>query len=398
MMRSRFLISVALAAFPAAPALAQTAPMASPTPPSGFPPPVVITLPPPGAGPVAVPTPETRPTPAARATPTPRATPTSRPTPRPTQAPAATPTPRATPRPAATPTTPPPTPVAAPGPMPSAPAIVAAPPQPAGTPAASQVIASDDDAGWLLPVGGGVAVAALAGLLLFLRRTPRAEAEEADVVPVEDAAPADPTPAAPPASPAPAMFARPAPTPASPTPAAPTPAAPTPSAPSATRAWLAFTLQPRRAGVNLLTATLDAQIVVRNEGDAPAQDIRLALTLLSAGGAQEEELGQLFAAPVARPAATPFALAPGEERVVTALATLPRGAINVLSAGGREMFVPLAAVNLRYVTAGAAAQTAQAYAIGIERAGAAKLAPFRLDTARMHEAVAARPHALALRS
>ena len=84
------------------------------------------------------------------------------------------------------------------------------------------------------------------------------------------------------------------------------------------------------------------------------------------------------------------------------LVTLPRDNINVLTAADRPMFVPVVTLNARYVPSENAAgegQTAQAFALGIERAGAAKLAPFWLDgPARMFETVAARPHALAVSS
>jgi hypothetical protein len=145
--------------------------------------------------------------------------------------------------------------------------------------------------------------------------------------------------------------------------------------------------------VNLLTATLDTQIVVRNEGEAAAQDVRVALHLLSARAGQEEEIARLFDAAPARPVTAPFALEPGEERVLTAMATLPRGDISVLSVGDRPMFVPLAAVGARYRSGDVEGQTAAAFALGIERDGAAKLAPFRLDQpAQMHDRVGVRPH------
>ncbi|WP_019516089.1 hypothetical protein [Sphingomonas sp. Mn802worker] len=168
------------------------------------------------------------------------------------------------------------------------------------------------------------------------------------------------------------------------------------------RAWIELELRPRRAGVNLVTATADVEIVVRNRGEIETRNVRLDARLTSARADQDAELGQIFAQIGGRPAATPFSLAPGAERVVRALVTLPRDNINVLTAADRPMFVPVVTVNARYVPSDAAAgegQTAQAFALGIERPGAAKLAPFWLDgPARMFETVAARPHALAVSS
>ena len=65
------------------------------------------------------------------------------------------------------------------------------------------------------------------------------------------------------------------------------------------------------------------------------------------------------------PITAPFALAPGEERALSAIATLPRGEIAVLTAGDRPMFVPLAAVGVRYRSGQVEGLTAGAFALGI---------------------------------
>lgn len=234
---------------------------------------------------------------------------------------------------------------------------------------------------WLLL---GVAALAIVVALLLWRRH-RAASRADDVF-----APAPPASTTPP-TPAPEAPAPPAATPAAAPPIAPTP--------TGARAWIELGMTPRRAGLNLLTATVDMDVLVRNTGDAAASDIRVDARLVSASADQDAALGALFAEAVQRPAAPPFTLEPGAERIVRALVTLPRASIHVLTAGGRPMFVPVVAVNARYGSSAGPAQTANAWAIGVERAGAAKLGPFWLDVpARMHEAIAARPHALALRS
>ena len=350
-MVSRFLFLAAAAQVSPSPTPVPTAPAPGTTLPpadSALPPPVTVTLPVPAA------------TPAPRATSTPVAGPTPRatPTPRPTIAATPAPAPIITPSPAGSPTT-------APAPVPAA----VESPTPAATvaPQPSRALPRETEDRWLwtLPVAGGL-TAGIALVAFMMRRRRRARVE-----PLEEVAP---------------VAVRPAPVPAP---------APEPEAP---RAWLAFELRPRRAGVNLLTATLDAEIVVANEGDAPAADIHVDLRLLSARAGQEAGLEAIFADASGRPVAAPFALAPGETRVLTALATLPRQAINVVTAGDRPMFVPVAAIGIRYRTADRAARTAQAFALGIERAGAEKLAPIWLDApSRMHDAVAARPYAPAIR-
>ena len=159
------------------------------------------------------------------------------------------------------------------------------------------------------------------------------------------------------------------------------------------RAGITLALRPIRAGFNMLSATVEAELTVANMGDAAAADIRVALVLLSAHADQGAEIADHYARPIVRPAIPAFALAPGEMRVARVVVALPRDAIRPLTAGSRPMFVPVVAANCRYASEEGTAQTVQSFVIGIERADAAKLAPFWLDQpARMYERVAARPN------
>ena len=172
-------------------------------------------------------------------------------------------------------------------------------------------------------------------------------------------------------------------------------AAPVPS--TDPRARLAMTLRPMRAGLNLLTATSENEIVVTNVGDGPAANIRMAVTLISAHADHDAELAALYDAPIGRSAVPPFTLEAGEQRVVTTVAALLRDAIKPLTAAGRPMFVPIVAVNMTYAAAGSDARLAQAFAVGVERVDSSKLAPFWLDVPpRSYDQVAARVHGAAL--
>ncbi|MDQ0836343.1 hypothetical protein [Sphingomonas faeni] len=170
-------------------------------------------------------------------------------------------------------------------------------------------------------------------------------------------------------------------------------AAPTP--PAAPRARLTCELRPLRAGLNLLSATVECEMVVTNTGTAPAEGIRAGIALLTAHADQDVDLAAFNAAPVVRPASAPFALAPGETRTIRTVTAIARDAIRTMTAANRPMFVPVVATNILYATAGDDAQTARAWVVGIERVDSAKLAPFWLDApARMYTTVAARPHAV----
>ncbi|MFG6283583.1 hypothetical protein [Sphingomonas sp. S6] len=378
-----FLMATAVAPVTIVPAAAQTGngsaaqtlpgldnfslPPSQPTPtPSPTPAPVIAPLPTPAASPRATPTPRV----------TPRATPT--PTPRVT----ATPTPRATasPTPAVTPTvmtvpTPTPTTTASP--------VIASPtPVEAATPSAAAVPATAPDGGsdygWLI---GLAVVLGLGGAGAWWWRRRRADPADEPVVPVAPAPAPKPQPVRP---------RTPAASPA--TPPAPVPA-PIP-APVGDRGRLSLSLHPRRAGLNLLSATVEAELVVRNDGSEPAQAIRIGAALIGATPGQGDEIAPVFDQPVIRPATPPFALGPGEERRIRLVVAQARADIVPLTAGGRTLFVPVVAVNALYDAGpGIAGQSARGFAVGVERVDSAKLAPFWLDQpARMHEQLGVRPY------
>ncbi|MGK6323315.1 hypothetical protein ACMGDM_09515 [Sphingomonas sp. DT-51] len=381
-------LAVPASAQQAAPAPVTTVPPAD----SAVPPPISWSLPPgPGATPTApaavapvrvAPTPRPTPAPRATAAPTSRATAAPRTTAAPAPRTAASPRGRAAdasaapavaPTSAATPVAVAPARAPVPAESPAATATAAAPvPPPASAPPAPLWRADWLIAGALVLLGG-------AALLLWRRR--RASTIEALAGDVAD-------------SPAPVELPARQPRPAEPAfPAAPTSRSATPPVTTAPRARLALALRPRRGGINLVTATLDAELEIVNTGEATADAVYVAARLLSAHRDQQAELDALFAEPHVRPAVAPFALAPGEARVLPLLLTLPRAAIRPIDMGGRAMFVPVAAVDVRYASGAGDAQSAAAFAVGVERDGAAKLAPFWLDApARMHETLGARPH------
>jgi len=321
--------------------------------------------------PTAVPSPS--PTPSARATP-PAIAPV---VPAPVPEASATPAPRATPT--ATSSVSPtvaPAPDVVPTPLP---APIAPSPVPRATVAAPQAQPATGVPLWAI-LGGALVLGGI-GLWLFLRRraAPATPVVEAPFIPPAPPVPAAPEPVAPPARPAPRFLE-------------PTPA------PPAERARIDLSVTARRAGVNLVTATADVEVTLHNAGEAAAVGVRLDVRLLSAHAGQDAALDALFASAIERTVTPAFDLAPGERRTIRTLATLPRTAINVLTAGDRAMFVPVLAVNAVYAIGAGTGQTAAAYAIGIERDGAAKLAPFRLDgPTRMYETVAVRPHAVGVR-
>ena len=319
--------------------------IASPTPtptPAPFPSPVVTPLPTPTPTPTPGPVPVATPTPLPAFTPTPAPTPRARP-----GAAAGRPAAAVTrERPTATPT---PTPSATPSPTPTA---TPAPIETVVLPAAPSKAAPL----WPWLAGGALLLLALAAILLRRRGEPD-ELEEVDDEPL----------------------------------AAPGPA------PSAPPAGLVIAFRPTRAGVNLLTATVEGEVTVTNVGDVAVAGIRAAVALLAARGTEQADLHAIADAALTRPAVPPFTLQPGAAHRFRAVAALPHASIEPLAVAGRPMFVPLVAVTLRYPADGAERGTTRGFAVGIERVDSAKLAPLWLDVpARAYDAVAARPHGEAI--
>jgi len=341
--RSILLVSLALAA----PIAAQETPQATPEP----------TVPTPAPTPVVAPT--------ASPTPTPIVTPTPTPTPVPTPRAIATPVVRPTPRVVASPTPP-----AVPTPVPTSTPVPIATPSPVATAAAPPVIASplptsDEPADQPMPAWPwmlGAALLVIAGLGLWLarrQRTPEDAAIEAVEPPV-----------------APAVRAG---------------VVPSPPLPAAT---LALRFEPRRVGFNMLSATVEGEVTVVNEGAAPVEDIRVRTALLGAHAGQDADLAAYLAEPMGRPVVPAFTLGAGEARTLRVVAAVPRDAMRTMVAAGRPMFVPVLAIDLR---GAGGLQVAQGFAVGVERVDSAKLAPFWLDVPdRAYAEVAARPHGAAL--
>ena len=252
-------------------------------------------------------------------------------------------------------------------------------PTPAATPTVAAPVAAEVPAPasgiptlWLILAGVAVVGGILAVYLLRARGRAAPDAlEEADAAPAEPVARR--TPSAPPA----AIANAPAPAP---------------------RAQLEVTMRPIRAGTNLTSAAVDYEIDIRNTGEVAATGIQLDIRLISASSDQDAYLTALYAAPVDKPAVAAFDIPAGAHISLGGMAMLPREVLNVLTMANRQVFVPVMAINLLYSWGIAGrGQKASAHVIGIERAGEAKMAPFRLDTGpRMHDSVGQRVHHLAV--
>jgi len=182
-------------------------------------------------------------------------------------------------------------------------------------------------------------------------------------------------------------------------PPAPAPVAPPRHLPGTrARPRLEIGFTPRSAGLNGINAAVDYDLLIRNAGDLPAEQVQLRVELITAGEVHDAELQARLGEPIDKPMIAPFTLAAGQQRPLRALAQLPKSAINIVTVQGRPMFVPIVAIDLRYRWPDGDGQTAQSFVIGVAPKAGERMRPFWLDVApRMYDTVTARPHAVAAR-
>jgi hypothetical protein len=180
---------------------------------------------------------------------------------------------------------------------------------------------------------------------------------------------------------APEAMPRP-PRPAPPAPRAAPPAQPAPSGIVSTRLrpWIDINFQPTRCVVEEGQVTFEFEVELFNSGSTPAQDVLIEAAMVNASPEQDQDIGAFFSKPAGRgeriPHIQPLTRFPLRPKLV-----VPIDKLRLLDAGGRQVFVPLIAVNALYGWGRGQGQTAAVYLVGRETAGE-KLAPFRIDLGR----------------
>lgn len=295
-------------------------------------------------------------------TPSPAATPAPRPTPAATPTPIATPTAR-TPVPAATqrapqpqPTPAPSAPMASPTPVATASAApvepqIAASPVPAPVPSQPAQTQSPPWL-WALIGAGGTAFAGLAGWLLLRGRKPEAEEPIVDAI-VPLAAPPPPV-----RGPSPARIA-------------------TPPAPVSVEPF-EIAVQPLRIEIGEREVVIELELTIANITASSADAVRLALLALSASPDQDAQLAAFHGSSHLMAPAEPFDLAAGSGARMPVQLAMPRDAMHVVDVGGRPMFVPIVAIDVRWRGGLSIKRFAASFMLGGAGQGG-KLAPIWLD-------------------
>ena len=166
---------------------------------------------------------------------------------------------------------------------------------------------------------------------------------------------------------------------------------------SGLRPSIAFELHPIRAEIDAARgAALLFDVVIINNGSAPARDLLIEAKLFNAGPRQDEQIGSFFRDPVGKgerfPVVQPMARVSVKVRLeISAEELVP------LEVDGRSLFVPLVAFNALYRWNGGEEQDSASFLVGRGNDASPKMAPFRLDQgARSWSGLGARPHSMGL--
>ena len=163
------------------------------------------------------------------------------------------------------------------------------------------------------------------------------------------------------------------------------------------RPKLGFELRPIRAETDdTRGAALLFDVIVINNGSAPARDVLVEAQIVNAGPRQDEEIGRFFREPVGKGERLPVIPPLGRISLKTRLA-IPGDKMNPIEVEGRKLFVPLVAFNALYRWNGGDEQDSASFLVGRGDGADGKMAPFRLDQgARSWTGLGARPHSMGL--
>ncbi len=254
---------------------------------------------------------------------------------------------------------------------------------------------ADEGSGWLFPLLAALALVGGAIAVLRLRRRREQEELEAEPALISQPEPQpDPRP-----EPEPAPTPLPQPEPAMAAALAAAAAAPASDVPGVVmRPWLELVFKPARATATDGGASVQYEAVIRNVGNAPARNVRLAARMFNSGQDIQDEVSRFFAMGVDSPDGAPLTILPRTEVSLSSVVTMARDEMREIKVQGRSLFIPTVAFNLLYDWGrDKVGQTCSAHVVGREpEPPAEKMAPFRLDLGpRVYRSVGQRPSALA---
>ena len=166
---------------------------------------------------------------------------------------------------------------------------------------------------------------------------------------------------------------------------------------TALRPELQFTFTPLSVTIDEAgTAMVVFDLVVYNQGSAPARDVLVEAGMFNAGPQQDAVIGTFFANPRAEGDRIPI-IAPMSRIGVRSRVSIASDHLAPVEMEGRKLLVPLVAFNALYRWSGGETQRSASFLVGRGSNDALKLAPFALDRgSRAWGDVAARTHSAGL--
>lgn len=144
------------------------------------------------------------------------------------------------------------------------------------------------------------------------------------------------------------------------------------------RPMLRFDFQPDRLLINDKEVAIQFDMVLANEGGAPARDVLVEAVLVTAHAAQDQQIAQFFRQPEGEGDRI-AAIAPLSKVSLKSIIRLPIDEVRRFTVEGRELFVPLVAVNVRSRSASGDTTNSASFMIGRGTTDDSKLAPFLVE-------------------
>lgn len=154
--------------------------------------------------------------------------------------------------------------------------------------------------------------------------------------------------------------------------------------------------RPDRLFINDKEIAVQFDIVVANDGAAPARDVLVEAMLFTAHAGQDEQIASFFRQPRGQGDRI-AAVAPLAKIALKSVVRLPIGDVQRFTVEDRDLFVPLVAFNVLFRSSTGDEQVSASYLVGRGADDVAKLAPFVVESGpTIINGLSARPHSTGL--
>jgi hypothetical protein len=163
------------------------------------------------------------------------------------------------------------------------------------------------------------------------------------------------------------------------------------------RARLELGFAPDRAVATDTETIVHYDLILRNEGEQAARNIRIDARMFNASA--QAAIGAFLKGPIHDLSGSPLVtIAPGAELKLGSATVMPKDEVRGIEVQGRSIFVPIVAINVAYDWGqGASGRTSRSWLVGREpETPSEKMGAFRLDLGpRIYRSVGQRPTELA---